>query len=170
MGVPTPCSRGVPHPKRKEGKGRREFTCLYFKVRQCFRLQLYRLERGNMSYKSQYRTLFQRTINQLTNFQKNIKILRDIKIAEVVKFEACKYGTDMPISKKKIKEIKEWRVLYYFLTIQKKKKNINSSNIQLGYVFVFNENCLQNHLVYTQFTQCLKQMTNSITLQSGLKL
>lgn len=70
MGVPTPCSRGVPHPKRKEGKGRREFTCLYFKVRQCFRLQLYRLERGNMSYKSQYRTLFQRTINQLTNFQK----------------------------------------------------------------------------------------------------
>lgn len=137
MGVPTPCSRGVPHPKRKEGKGRREFTCLYFKVRQCFRLHLYRLERGNMSYKSQYRTLFQRTINQLTNFQKNIKILRDIKIAEVVKFEACKYGTDMPISKKKIKEIKEWRVLYYFLTIQKKKRKILTLQIFNLVMFLF---------------------------------
>lgn len=136
MGVPTPCSRGVPHPKRKEGKGR-EFTCLYFKVRQCFRLQLYRLERGYMSYKSQYRTLFQRTINQLTNFQKNIKILRDIKIAEVVKFEACKYGTDMPISKKKIKEIKEWRVLYYFLTIQKKKRKILTLQIFNLVMFLF---------------------------------
>lgn len=124
----------MPHPKRKEGKGRREFTCLYFKVRQCFRLQLYRLERGNMSYKSQYRTLFQRTINQLTNFQKNIKILRDIKIAEVVKFEACKYGTDMPISKKKIKE---WRVLYYFLTIQKKKRKILTLQIFNLVMFLF---------------------------------
>lgn len=127
----------MPHPKRKEGKGRREFTYLYFKVKQCFRLQLYRLERGNMSYKSQYRTLFQRTINQLTNFQKNIKILRDIKIAEVVKFEACKYGTDMPISKKKIKEIKEWRVLYYFLTIQKKKRKILTLQIFNLVMFLF---------------------------------
>lgn len=141
MGVPTPCSKVCPTQREKRGRDVVNLRVYILKLDNAFDcsciVQKAVSERGNMSYKSQYRTLFQRTINQLTNFQKNIKILRDIKIAEVVKFEACKYGTDMPISKKKIKEIKEWRVLYYFLTIQKKKRKILTLQIFNLVMFLF---------------------------------